>query len=237
MWFLENGNHINVSQSGFRKNRSTTNYLIHLETALRQSLADRHHAIAVFFDLTKAHDMAWRYGIIRALYNFDLQGSLPIFIKNFLTDRYFKVRVGSSLSERHPISEGIPQGSVLSCTCFIVAINTITSAIPPTVGSLLYVDDLTIFCAGSNINMIQRQLQLAINSLQSWSQKSGFQFSDAKTVSMHLCRKHNCSKTAPHLTINNTPINCVDTTKFLGLTLDNSLTWKPHITSVKKKTN
>ena len=43
--------------------------------------------------------------------------------------------------------------------------------------------------------------------------------------------------TAPHLTINNTPINCVDTTKFLGLTLDNSLTWKPHITSVIKKAN
>ena len=85
--------------------------------------------------------------------------------------------------------------------------------------------------------MIQRQLQLAINSLQSWSQKSGFQFSDAKTVSMHTCRKHNCSKTAPHLTINNTPIKCVDTTKFLGLTLDNSLTWKPHISSVKKKAN
>ena len=76
MWFLENGNHINVSQSGFRKNRSITNYLIHLETALRQSLADRHHAIAVFFDLTKAYDMAWRYGIIRALYNFGLQSCI-----------------------------------------------------------------------------------------------------------------------------------------------------------------
>ena len=60
MWFLEKGNHINVSQSGFLKNRSTTDHLIHLETALRQSLADRHHAIAVFFDLTKAYDMTWR---------------------------------------------------------------------------------------------------------------------------------------------------------------------------------
>ena len=237
MWFLEKGNHINITQSGFRKKRSTTDHLIHIETALRQSLADKQHTIAVFFDLTKAYDMAWRYGIIRSLHEFGLRGSLPIFIQNFLTDRYFKVRVGSSLSERFPLSEGIPQGSVLSCTCFIIAINTITSAIPQTVHSLLYVDDLTIYCTGSNINMIQRQLQLAINTLQTWSQKTGFKFSDSKTVSMHICRKHNCSKSAPHLTINKTPIKCVNSTKFLGLTLDSSLTWKPHITTVKKKTN
>ena len=116
------------------------------------------------------------------LQKFGLTGNLPLFVKNFLSDRKIKVRVGSTYSNLVDVSEGVPQGSVLSCTLFAIAINDILENLPHGVRALLYVDDLTIYTSGSSTNLIERRLQLAINQLEKWCSTSttGFQFSEAK---------------------------------------------------------
>ena len=233
IWFLESNSLINISQSGFRRNRSTTDHLLQMETDIRTAIDNRLHTIAVLFDIQKAYDTAWRYGVLRSLYDYGLRGSLPIFVANFLSRRSIRVRVGSAFSGSYVIPEGIPQGSVLSCTCFLIAINSLPTSIPHGIKSLLYVDDLAIYVSGSNENAIQRRLQVALNSLMRWSDKTGFQFSPTKTHSIHICRKRNCAKMAPLLTLADVPIRCEDSCKYLGLTFDNSLTWRLHITTVR----
>ena len=52
------------------------------------------------------------------LHEIGLKGRLPIFVQNFLSNREFKVHVGSTLSEAHNQEEGVPQGSILSVTLF-----------------------------------------------------------------------------------------------------------------------
>ena len=96
-------------QTGFRKRRGTIDHLIRLETFIRKQ-----HLTAVFFDLEKAYDTTWKYGILRDLHNLGLRGRLPMFIKNFLFERTFRVRVGSTLSNSQHQEEGVPQGSILS---------------------------------------------------------------------------------------------------------------------------
>ena len=86
--------------------------------------------ILVFFDLEKAYDTAWRYGILKVLHDIGLWGELPLFIKAFLKTQYFKVRVGNTLPDSKIQQEGVPQGSVLSVTLFALAINGISSVIP-----------------------------------------------------------------------------------------------------------
>jgi hypothetical protein len=49
-------------------------------------------------DLEKAYDTTWRYGILRDLHDMALRGNLPLFVSNFLTERQFKVRLGSTYS-------------------------------------------------------------------------------------------------------------------------------------------
>ena len=233
MWFLESRNIIDTAQSGFRRNRSTTDHLVRLEQDLRQAISDGHHTLIIFFDIMKAYDTAWRHNVLQKLHDYGLRGPLPLFISNFLRNRHLRVRVGSTLSEPQNFSQGIPQGSVLSCTCFLVALNDLPLAIPRNVQSMLYVDDLTIYMSGPSLRHLERQLQLALNSLLHWSDTSGFQFSPAKTVSMHICRKRNCPKLAPNLTLADLPLRCVPTHKFLGMTLDSGLTWRSHLTALK----
>ena len=115
----------------------------------------------------------------------------------------------------------------------MIAINDINDSLPPNIQSALYVDDYVIYASGSIPHMLERRLQTAINKLSQWSNKTGFTFSTDKTVSMHICRKRNCPKLAHNLSIYNKSIKCVDKQVFLGLTIDNSLTWKYHIQKLK----
>ena len=45
--------------------------------------------VSIFFDLEKAYDTTWKYGIMKDLHDMDHRERLPFFIQNFLTERKF----------------------------------------------------------------------------------------------------------------------------------------------------
>ena len=139
-WFLESNNIITNFQSGFRHQRSTNDHLVRLETFIREAYIKKEHLVSVFFDLEKAYDTTWKYGIMKDVHD----SRLPLFLQNFLTDREFKVKVGSTLLELHNQEQGVPQGSILSVTLFSLKINNIVKTLNPGVDCSLYVADFLI---------------------------------------------------------------------------------------------
>ena len=97
MWYLESNNILTEYQSGFRRQRNTTDQLVRLESYIREAFVRQEHVVSVFFDLEKAYDTTWKYDILRDLFDARLRGRMPDFISNFLADRSFRVRVGSCL--------------------------------------------------------------------------------------------------------------------------------------------
>ncbi|GFT03934.1 probable RNA-directed DNA polymerase from transposon X-element [Trichonephila clavipes] len=130
---LEKNKCIPLFQSGFRKGRSTLDNIIQLESKIRNAFVRRNHLVSIFFDIEKAYDRTWRYGILRTLFNFGLRGNLPIFIQKFLNVRTFKVRLGDTLSASFLQAEGVPQGSILSVTLFICHISPILNVLSPSI--------------------------------------------------------------------------------------------------------
>ena len=120
IWFLESNKLLSNLQAGFRIKRSTMDQVVHIETLIRETCIKKEHLVAVFFDLEKAYDTTWPYGILKDLKNFGLQGRLPIFIQNFLEDRSFRTLIGSTYSDSKPQEVGVPQGSILSVSLFIL---------------------------------------------------------------------------------------------------------------------
>ncbi|GBN15578.1 putative RNA-directed DNA polymerase from transposon X-element [Araneus ventricosus] len=117
---LEVNNLIPLHQSGFQKGRSTLDNILQLESEIRKAFVWRNYLVSIFIDIEKAYDQTWRYGILRALFEFGFHGQLPLLIY-FLSHRVFKVRIGSTLSDPFVQLEGVPQGSVLSVT-FLLSI-------------------------------------------------------------------------------------------------------------------
>ena len=234
VWFLESNNLLSNIQCGFRQGRSTLDHLVRFETYIRNAFAKNEHVVSIFFDLEKAYDTTWKYGILKDLFDMGLKGRLPTFISNFLSDREFKVRVNSTLSDPFVQEMGVPHGSILSVTLFSIKINSLAQVLKDNIDGSLYVDDFLICYRGKNMNNIERQLQLCLNRIEKWAMENGFKFSTAKTVGMHFCNKRKMHPD-PELKLYNNPIKIVKETTFLGLIFDSKLTFLPHIKMLKFK--
>ena len=105
---MERNKIITPTQSRFRKGRSTTDQLVRLESFVREAFIQKQHATAIFFDLEKAYDTTWKFGILKDLHDTGLRGRLPLFIAGFLSDRKFKVRVAGSYSKLCEQETGVP---------------------------------------------------------------------------------------------------------------------------------
>uniref|UniRef100_A0A2P2I3D6 RNA-directed DNA polymerase from transposon X-element n=1 Tax=Hirondellea gigas TaxID=1518452 RepID=A0A2P2I3D6_9CRUS len=117
-------------QYGFRKMRNTLDTLVRLESHILVSFARKKQLVAVLFDIEKAYATTWKYNILGVIHRFGIRGPMAFFIGNFLKNRTFQVKIGSCKSVPCEQEQGTPQGSVLSCTLFSIAINDIVKDVP-----------------------------------------------------------------------------------------------------------
>ena len=155
-------------------------------------------------------------------------------MNNFLKNRKISVRIKDKHSPEKQVHSGIPQGSVLSCTCFILALNQLGTDLK-NVNYMIFVDDFAMVAVAKQQRTAIRQLAIALKLIEKWSQNTGFKFSSQKTATMHICRVTNCPKASPQLTLYNTELQHLTSYKYLGIIIDESLTWNQHITYTKRK--
>ncbi|MES9951106.1 MAG: reverse transcriptase domain-containing protein [Candidatus Thiodiazotropha sp.] len=234
VWYLESNDLITDFQSGFRSERSTNDNLVRLETYIRDAFIRREHVVAIFFDLEKAYDTTWRYGILKDLHELGLKGRLPSFIQSFLHDRTIQVRVGSTLSDRYDQEQGVPQGSILSTTLFNIKINNIVKCLDQRTDCSLYVDDFCICYRSKNMRTIERHLQQCLNKIEDWATSNGFKFSKSKTQCVHFCQQRKMH-TDPLIYLYGSQIPVVTEAKFLGVIFDQKLNFISHIQYLKAK--
>lgn len=221
-------------QCGFRRYRSTVDHMVRLDTFVRKAFANGENVISVFFDMEKAYDKTWRYGILNDLRVLGLRGRLPMFIKESLQDRVFKIRLRNCLSDIKVQETGIAQGSNLSVTLFAVKMNSLYSVIPKEMHASLYVDDIQLAYSHSDTTILHQTVQRGVTSIERWARKNGFTFSLSKTYLMQFYQTR-APFLKPQIYLSNALIPEVEIVKFLGLYWDPKLTWIPHIAQLKSK--
>jgi len=219
-------------QCGFRKHRSTIDHLVRFENYVKQAYANNKYVTAVFFDLEKAYDLTWRYGITRDMHRIGFRGYLPKFIGAFLRNRTFQVKLNHILSEHRVQETGVPQGSTLSVTLFAIKIDSLTQVIPTNVFSSLFVDDVQIAFSHHSHQTLMTTLQGTVDSMLDWARDNGFRFSPAKTNAMSFLKRGENLLQAD-LKMNGVPIRNENNVKFLGLNWDPKLSWEHHVSQLK----
>src|SRR5699024_6697221 len=104
----------------FRQLRSTTDNLVLLESQIHEAFVEGQKVLAVFFDIKRAFDTAWRHAITKKLHDWGIKGKILKFVENFLGNRSFRVLANGHLSSSRLQQNGTPQGSVLSSTLFLI---------------------------------------------------------------------------------------------------------------------
>ncbi|KAJ4427678.1 hypothetical protein ANN_25327 [Periplaneta americana] len=232
-WTLEQRNFFTTSQNGFRQFHSTIDSLITLESEILNAFLNKQHLLAVNLDIHKAYDMVWRQYVVKVLIKNQITGNMIRFIHNFLQNRTIQVKVNGTLSKKVIINNGVPQGSVISVTLFLVAINNITSHVSLPAKTCLFADDLTIFCTGKNLTTTQDIIQSSVKGIENWAKETGFKFSANKSECI-LFSKRNTPHAQPQLYLNNNKLPIVNTIKFLGIIFDRKLTWAPQLAALKE---
>ncbi|GFY22056.1 putative RNA-directed DNA polymerase from transposon X-element [Trichonephila clavipes] len=114
--------------------------------------------------------------------------------------------------------------------------SNILHQLPPSVREMLYVDDLQVSCQGSDMRLIERQLQTTVNRLVQWCDQNGHTISPSKSSCVHFCRKRNLHPD-PSIHIEHIPIPVVSAVRFLGVIFDCKLTFLPHVLYLRKRTS
>ena len=130
------------------------------------------------------------------------------------------------------VSVGIPQGSVLGPTLFALYIGDLPSSVP--LGeTYLFADDTTIYCVAENGNQAIHQLNKAMKELYSWCLNNRLTPHPKKGEVMLLSKTNTMGPTPP-VTIGGCLAKLVNKLTLLGVTVDDRLTWSPHLSEVKK---
>lgn len=152
---------------------------------------------------------------------------------SYLTNRYQFVYANNHSSSYKKITCGVPQGSVLAPTLFLIYINSICSL--KLKGIIrLFADDTTLFYYGTNFNEIRQNMITDLKTIYDWLKFNKLSLNISKSSFMYISKQTIKANKDP-LTLNGNKINYSNHIKFLGLLIDESLTWNLHISKIKEK--
>jgi len=153
------------------------------------------------------------------------------FIRSFLSNRTFQVRIGSTLSMTKRLENGTPQGSVFS-RIFFSLINDRPKRI--TSHAALYADDFCFWECDSDIILLNQLCQRSLTKVCKWCEDCGFKLSSTKSDAVLFTRKHNPEPISMRLQ-DGTRLPLKNEYKYLGLTFQRNGSYSTHIQKVVAK--
>ncbi|KAL0270294.1 UNVERIFIED_CONTAM: hypothetical protein PYX00_007756 [Menopon gallinae] len=210
-------------QFGFRHQHSTVEQVHRIARVITQSFEAKEYCSAAFLDISQAFDKVWHVGLLHKLHTL-LPPYLYTLLHSYLSDRHFCVRHLGARTDLHPICSGVPQGSVLGPTLYLL----FTSDIPttPTTTIATFADDTALLASHPDPAVATARLQRHLDRLQLWLSKWRIRANDAKSVHVTFTLRR---QTCPPLYLNGSIIPPATSVKYLGVHLDRRLTWKTHI--------
>ena len=175
--------------------------------------------------------MVWAHALLQELYDIGLRGNLPVFVQNFLKNRTIQVKLEGFLSSLYHLDNGLPQGSIISVTLFLIAINKMFSGCNKTINKL-FCDDGAFWARDSNLDNAALKIQDTLDKITTWSKTNGLNFSSQK--SNYCIFTHKKTRNLK-LYLNGVELPRSFQVRYLGMTLDHRLNWVAHIKSIKDK--
>ena len=220
-------------QYGFTKGKSIQNACLTFLHDAYQANNKKIYFASVFIDLTKAFDTINHEFLLQKLYNYGIRYENLQLFRSYLSTRSNFVQIKTAKSHVQIFPQGVPQGSSLGPLLFNIFINDITKVIKYC-KIVLYADDILLYAAHENLNKLSEMLNSDLENISKYTVMNNLIINLTKTKSMLFFKNNNISL---NLSLNSFQIEQVASFKYLGLILDNQLSFKQHILELNKKLN
>ena len=230
--FLEKYKLLYLFQFGYRKLHNTTLALIELTDRIRSSIADGDIALGLFIDFTKAFDTVDHNILLYKLNHYGVRGHANNFFRSYLSNRSQFTVINGVESSIKKITCGVPQGSVLGPILFLIYVNDIHRCVT-NCKTRLFADDTSLTICHKDPTELKNIATTQIKNLIKWcnSNKLTINFKKTKYIIFHTRNKY-IPDSLQEIVIDGKVIKRVSTIKYLGLFIDELLTWREHVSYI-----
>ena len=185
------------------------------------------YVCSIFFDIRNAFDSVPHRLLVDKLTSLGLDVHTISWITSYLPNQKQHVVVGRKSSQDVPVLSGVPLGSVLGPLLFLVYINDVSN-IHLSDGSILnlYADDMLLYKSIKSFGDYSH-LRFEIDCINNWASRNKLMPNPIKCKAMTMSRKRK-SDYHTQFFFNGTPLEQVETFKYLGVLISSDLSWSAH---------
>ena len=230
----DNNKWIPEYQAGFRKHRSAIEHLIRLQQEGHTAFSEGKVLVVAFLDISKAYDCVNRSLLISKLKALGIGGKMMQYLSAFLGKRYAWVTYKKTDSDVREFNHGVPQGSPISPFLFNVYCAAALEGCGEGIG--MQADDMCVWRTHMQENVACEALTKDLSTVFSWGESHNMRFSFKKCKVLRITsRKPKSLEKYPIVLFGGQVMEVVESHKYLGVTIDRSLTWKHHINATVEK--
>ena len=235
--FLTKFNQIYNSQYGFITGHSCQDVRAELIHEIARNIDEGLYTIGVFLDLSKAFDTLEHEVLFDKLSIYGIRDIALKWYKSYLENRQLRVKcmVASSSKQEYSnyeqVTYGTPQGSCLGPLLFLIFSNDLFRNLD-SCNNLQFADDTTIYKGHRNLRYLMWCIKNDLSNLDDMFKANKLTLNVGKSVHMTFCKKKNVDTT---INLGNTELPRVESVKFLGIWLDQKLTWDEHLSKLKSR--
>ena len=227
--FINHNNIFSDVQFGFRERHSTVHALLTFIDKAAHSIDNSSHMIGIFLDFSKAFDTINHDILLSKLSHYGVRGKALEWFRSYLSNRKQYVSLNNNVSSFCDINCGVPQGSILGPLLFLIYINDFCKC--STILSFIhFADDTNLFYSHRNSHTLVDIVNRELVHVSHWIRSNKLSINIQKTK--YIIFSNTLESLPLDIILDDNPLEKVSTTKFLGIIVDNKLSWKPHIDAV-----
>ena len=234
--YVEENNILSPWQFGFRKNRSTELAIHNLVATLQDAFERGEVGVGVFMDLTKAFDCMDRDILYKKLHRYGIRGKELDWFKSYFLNRKQCTVWGETYSSFADLKWGVIQGGNISPVLFDLYINDLVS-VPQHCSTLLFADDTSLVATSRNSEELFTRVNSDLTRVCQWFDANKLTLNASKTHYVIFARSRRVldSVRDSGLRVGSVAIDRHVKSMFLGVLIDELLTWQPHVQLVCNK--